>query len=276
MQYTNASVFFLPPLLEEHYMTKIAISTRKITEHKTKTRHPSNLLLACSLLRSLGNLASLLRLVNALDDTNSNRLSHITNSKPSKGGIIRESLDAHGLGRNHLDDSSITRLDEFGRILNLLSGSSVDFLEKFSEFAGNVGRVTIEDGGISSTDLTRMVQHDDLSIEGFAALGWIVLGISANIPSSDFLDRDVLDVEPDVVAWETLDEGFVVHFDGFDFGGDVGGGKSDDHAGFDDTGFDSTDWNCSDTADLVDVLEGQAERFVGGTDGGLNAVDGFK
>jgi hypothetical protein len=227
-------------------------------------------------LGSLGNLASLLGLLNTLDDTNSNRLSHIPNSESSKGRIVSESLNTHWLRWNHLDNSTVTRLDKFGSIFDLLASSSINLLEEFSEFTGDVGGVTIENGGVSSTNLTRVIQHDDLSVERFSSFGGIVLGISTNVPSSDFFDRDVLDVESDIVSRETFDKGFVVHFNRLDFSGDVGGSKSDDHAGFDDTSFDTTDRDSSDTADLVNVLEGQTERLVGGTEWGFDAVDGFK
>ena|SRR5579862_9333296 len=62
----------------------------------------------------------------------------------------------------------------------------------------------------------------------------------------------------------------------FNFSGDVGGGKSDDHTGLDDTSFNSADWDCSDTTDLVDILEGKSEGFIGRSDGGLDGVDGFE
>ena len=274
--YTNASVFFYLPL---HRRTlhddKQQSQLNNHKDYKTKTLH-LNLFLARDLLGSLGNLASLLGLLNTLDDTNSNGLSHIPNSEPSKRRIIGESLNAHWLGGNHLDNSSITRLDKLGRIFDLLATSSINLLEEFSEFTSDVGGVTIENGGVSSTNLTRVIQDDDLSVERFSSLRGIVLGISANVPSSDFFDRDVLDVESDIVSGETFDEGFVVHFNRLDFSGDVGGSKSDDHAGFDDTSFDTTDRDSSDTADLVDVLEGQTERLVGWTDWGFNTVDGFK
>jgi hypothetical protein len=51
-----------------------------------------------------------------------------------------------------------------------------------------------------------------LSVEGFAAFGGVVLGVAADVATTDFLDRDVLDVEPDIVSWETLDQCLVVHF----------------------------------------------------------------
>jgi hypothetical protein len=227
-------------------------------------------------LSSLCNLASLLSFLNALDDTNGNSLSHIPNSESSKGRIIGKGLNAHGFRRNHLDNSGITRLDEFRRIFDFLARSSIDLLEELSEFASNVSSMTIEDRGISSTNLTRVIQNNDLSIERVTSFRRIVLGISANVPSTNFLDRNVLDVESNVISRETFDESFVVHFDGFDFSSHVRRGKSNDHTSLDDTGFDSTDRYCSDTADLVNVLKGKTERLIGRTYRGLNTVDGFK
>ena len=58
--------------------------------------------------------------------------------------------------------------------------------------------------------------------------------------------------------------------------GDVGGGETDDHAGLDDTGLDTTDGHCSDTANLVDVLEWETKGLVGGAlrrDDGVQGVD---
>ena len=68
----------------------------------------------------------------------------------------------------------------------------------------------------------------------------------------------------------------MVHLDGLDFSGDVGGGEGDDHSGLDDTSLNTTDGHCSDTTDLVDILEGETEGLVGGTDGGLDGIDGVE
>ena len=57
--------------------------------------------------------------------TYSNGLTHITNSEASKGRIIGEGLNTHGLGRNHLDDRGIAGLDEFGVVLNGFTGTAV-------------------------------------------------------------------------------------------------------------------------------------------------------
>ena len=68
----------------------------------------------------------------------------------------------------------------------------------------------------------------------------------------------------------------MVHLDGLDLSGDVGGSKGDDHAGLDDTGLNTADGHRPNTADLVDILEGETEGLVGGTDGGLDGIDGIE
>lgn len=136
--------------------------------------------------------------------------------------------------------------------------------------------VAIEDGGVAGTDLSGVVEDDDLGVEGSGLLGGVVLGVGGDVATADILDGDVLDVEADVVTGVTLLELLVVHLDGLDFGGDVGGGEGDDHTGLDDTGLDTTDGHSSDTTDLVDVLEGKTEGLVGGTDGGLDGIDGVE
>jgi hypothetical protein len=139
-----------------------------------------------------------------------------------------------------------------------------------------VGGVAIQDGRVTGTDLTGVVQNDDLSVERSGLHGGVVLGVGADVSSSDVLDRDVLDVETDVVSGETLGELFVVHFNGLDFGGDVGRSEGDDHTGLDDTGLNSTDGNRANTTDLVDILEGQSQGLVGRSAGGLDGVNGFE
>ena len=123
-----------------------------------------------------------------LDDTNSNGLTHVTDSETTKRWVVSESLDTHWLGWNHLYDGSVTRLDELGRVLNGLSGTTIDLLEDFRELASNVGSVAIQYWSIAIANLTRMVENDDLSVERFSALWWVVLGVTANISTTDFLD----------------------------------------------------------------------------------------
>lgn len=136
--------------------------------------------------------------------------------------------------------------------------------------------MAIEDGSVSSADLTGVVQDNDLSVEGVTGGGGVVLGVGSDVTTANLLDGNVLDVETDVVTGVTGLELLVVHLNGLDFSGDVGGGEGDDHAGGNDTSLDTTDGNCANTGDLVHILEGKTEGLVGGTDGSLDGINGLE
>ena len=228
-------------------------------------------------MSSLGDFASrLVSLGNALDDTDSDGLTHVTDGETTERWVVSESLNTHWLGWNHLDDGSITRLDELGTGLNGLAGTTIDLLEELRELASNVGSVAIQDWSVTSTDLTWVVKDDNLGVERIGTLWRIVLGITSNVTTTDFLDGNVLDVEANVVTWNTLGELFVVHFDRLDFSGNVGGSEGDDHTGLDDTSLNTTDWHCSNTTNLVDILEGETERLIGWATWGVDAVNGLE
>lgn len=89
--------------------------------------------------------------------------------------------------------------------------------------------MTVENGGVTGTDLTRVVKDDNLGVERSSLHRWVVLGVTTDVTSSDVLDGNVLDVETNVVSGETLGDLLVVHLNGLDFSGDVGGGELDDH-----------------------------------------------
>ena len=161
-----------------------------------------------------------------------NCLPHVTNSKATKWWVLSEGLDAHWLGGNHLDDCSVTALDELRVLLDRLASAAIDLLEELGELAGDVGSVAIQDRSVTSTDLTGVVEDDDLSIEGSSFLGRVILRVRGDVSTANVLDRDVLDVESDVVTWKTLNELFVVHFDGLDFSGDTSWSEGDDHTGY--------------------------------------------
>lgn len=203
-------------------------------------------------------------------------MTHVTDGETTQGRVVSESLHAHGLGGNHLDDGGITGLDELGRVLNRLTSSSVDLLKKLGELAGDVGSMAIEDGSVTSTDLTRVVENDDLGGEVIAASRGVVLGVTGDVSSSDFLDGDVLHVETNIVTGDTLGKLLVVHLNGLDFSGNASGGEGNDHTGLDDTSLDTADGHSSNTTDLVDILEGKTEGLVRGTLGGLDGIDGLK
>jgi len=237
-----------------------------------------NLLFLGSLLSGLGDLAgtTLLRLGNGFDDTDGHGLTHVTNGETSKRWVVGESLNAHGLGWYHFDDGSVTGLDEFGRIFDGFSGTAIDLLQKLGELAGNVGRVAIEDWSVPSTNLTGVVENNNLSVERVGALRGIVLGVTSNVSTTNLLHRNVLDVEADVVTRQTLNKLLVVHLDGLDFSGNVGWGEGHDHTGLDYTSLDTTDRNSPDTTDLVDILERKAERLVGRTGWGFDGINGLQ
>ena len=215
-------------------------------------------------------------LLDGLDDTDGDSLAHVTDGETAQGRVVGESLNAHGLGGNHLDDGGVTRLDELGVVLNGLAGTAVNLLKDLGELARNVGSVAVEDGGVAGADLTGVVEDNDLGVERSSAGGGVVLGVRGDVATADVLDGDVLHVEANVVTGETLGELLVVHLDGLDFSGDVGGGEGDDHAGLEDTSLDTADGHCANTTDLVDILEGKTEGLVKRTLGGLNGVNGLE
>lgn len=227
---------------------------------KTVKFFSSNKVLFCLLFGGFGGgfgnfSTGTIALFDGFDDTYGNSLSHISDGESSKWGVLREWFDAHWLGWDHFDDSSVTRLDFSWGIFDFLTGSSIDLFEHLIESASDVSGMAIQDWGVTFLDFTRVVQDDDLSVERFGFKGGVVFGVGAYVSSSDIFDGDVLNVETDVVAWKTFWDLGVVHFDGFDLSGDVGWSEFDDHTGFDDTGFDSADWHSSNTTDLVDVLK---------------------
>jgi hypothetical protein len=249
----------------------------QVSRERKETSNPRRVrLFLGSLSGSLGDLASLVLLGDGLDDTDSDGLTHVTDGETTKRRVVSESLNTHGLGGNHLDDGSVTRLDELGGVLNRLSGTAVDLLEELGELASNVSGVAVEDWCVTGTDLTRVVEDDDLGVEGLGTLGGVVLGVTGNVATTDLLDGDVLDVEADVVTGDTLDKLLVVHLDGLDLSGDTSGGEGDDHAGLDDTSLDTSDGNRANTTDLVNILEGKTEGLVGRTAGRVDGVNGLE
>lgn len=234
-------------------------------------------LLLSSLGSGLGDLSTgSLSLVNRLDDTNGNSLTHVTDGESTKGRVVRERLDTHGLGRNHLDNGGITRLDKLGAGFEGLTSSTINLFNELRELAGNVGSVTVKDGSVASTDLTGVVEDNDLGIERGGANGGVVLGVGADHAATNVLDGNVLDIESDIVTGESFGESLVMHFDRLDFSRDIGRGKGDNHAGLDDSSLDTANRHRSDTANLVHVLERETEGLVSWASGGLNGINGLE
>ena len=68
-----------------------------------------------------------------LDDTNSDGLSHVTDSKSSKWRIVSEGFDTHWLAGGQQDNGGISRLDELGVVLNRLTSTTVNLLLDLSK-----------------------------------------------------------------------------------------------------------------------------------------------
>lgn len=139
-----------------------------------------------------------------------------------------------------------------------------------------MGSVAVQDWGVTSTDLARVVEDDDLGIERLGTLWRVVLGVASDVATTDLLDGDVLDVESDVVTRQALGELLVVHLDGLHLSGDTSWGEGNDHAGLDDAGLDTADRYGSDTTDLVHILERKTKGLVGWTRWGVDAVNGLE
>lgn len=118
-------------------------------------------------------------------------MSHVTDGETTKRWILRIRLYTHWLARDKLGDACITRLDKLGGLLDRFARSAIDLLKKFGEFASNVGRMAIEDRSITSTNLTGVVEDDDLGVERRSLLGGVILGVGSDIAAANILDRHV-------------------------------------------------------------------------------------
>ena len=233
-------------------------------------------LLVLSLLGGLGGLAGLLLAGDLLDDTDGDGLTHVSDGETTKRSVGGESLDDHRLGGDELDHGGILGFNVLGLILSDGTSTLVDLGSELRELASDMASVAIEDGGVSVLDLTWMVEDDDLGDEHLGVSAWVVLGVGSDVASLDILDGEILDVEADVVTWESLLDLLVMHLDGLDLGGGVHGAEGDDHTGTEGTSLDTTDGYCSDTANLVDVLEGKTEGLVDGSLGGSESIEGLE
>merc|ERR1712048_212591 len=189
---------------------------------------------------------------------------------------LSEGFDTHGLGRFHDGNTSVTRFDESRVFFNNLTGSSIDLGGQFVKSTSDVSSVAIQDGGITFSDLTRVVQDDDLSFEVSGTSSRFPFGVRGNVTSSDILDGQILDVETDVITWLSFFQFLVVHFDGFDFSGAHRGSEGNNHTGFQSASLTSTDRHCTNTTDLVDILQRQSQRFVVGSSRFHNVVQSFE
>jgi hypothetical protein len=94
--------------------------------------------------------------------------------------------------------------------------------------------------------------------------------------SGKYLDGNILDIETNVISWETLGQGLVMHLDRLDLSLDTRWGKVDDHSWLDDSGLDSADWHSTNSTNLVDILKRKTQWLVGWSTWWLNGVNGLE
>ena len=133
----------------------------------------------------------LVGLVDGLDDTDGDGLPHVTDGETAEWWVGVVLLNTHGLRGDELGNAGIAGLDELGARLDGLASSAIDLLDQLGELASNVGGVAIENGGVAGTDLTGVVEDDDLGVEGRGLLGGVVLGVGGDVATADILDGDV-------------------------------------------------------------------------------------
>lgn len=76
--------------------------------------------------------------------------------------VLRETLNTHWLARNHIHNGSISRLEGFGIVLQLLARAAIDLLLELCELASDMSSVAVQHRSITSTDLTWVVKDNHL------------------------------------------------------------------------------------------------------------------
>jgi hypothetical protein len=197
-----------------------------------------------------------------LDDSDTDGLSHVTHSETSEGRVLVIRLNAHRLGGDDGHDGRVTSLDELRANFDELTRTSIVLELQLRKLASNVRGVAIQDRGVSLSDFTRVVHHDDLGLERIGGARRVSLGVTSNHTTLDILGGQRLDVKTNVVSGLSLLELFVVHFHRLDFGRDTGRGEDADHTRGERSGLDTADRYGTDTTDLVHILKRETEGLL--------------
>ncbi|EZA53538.1 hypothetical protein X777_07006, partial [Ooceraea biroi] len=113
--------------------------------------------------------------------------------------------------KHQSDDGGVAGLDGLRVLLGRLTGTAIALFLNLGELASDVGGVTIQHGRVAVADLTGMIENTYLRGEVSGTLGWIVLGISSNVSTTQLLNRHVLDVEANVVTGHGFLKSLVMH-----------------------------------------------------------------
>nr|GMC59369.1 translation elongation factor 1-alpha [Ipomoea batatas]GMC59382.1 translation elongation factor 1-alpha [Ipomoea batatas]GMC90180.1 translation elongation factor 1-alpha [Ipomoea batatas]GMD25341.1 translation elongation factor 1-alpha [Ipomoea batatas]GME11717.1 translation elongation factor 1-alpha [Ipomoea batatas] len=250
-----------------------------LSDFKEDRSYAGSITPQCSLLllSSLGDLGtSWVLLVNALNDSNSDGLTHVPHSKTPQWWVLREGLDDHGLCGKHLHETSITVLQELGLLLELLARSSIDLGHQLSKLDSNVGSVAVENRSITVTNLTRVVHDDNLGGEVGGSFRWVILRVGSNVTTLEILHSNILHVESNIVTRKSLLKSFMVHLNRLNFSGQARRSEGDNHTRLEDTSLHTTHRDSSNTTNFVHILEWETEGLVRGPLGLINHIKSIK
>ena len=132
--------------------------------------------------------------------------------------------------------------------------------------------MAVKDRRVALPDLTRMSHDDDLRREVLTASRRLVLRVRRDVATPDVLDRDVPDVEPDVVARLHVREHLVVHLNRLQLRLDAARRKSGHHARL-RTRLNTPDGDSANARDLVEVLQRNVQRLLNWEDMLLDVVN---
>ena len=205
----------------------------------------------------------------------SNCRFHVTCSKKAQGTRVRKLLKTHGLARNHINDGSITKFQEFGAIFQLFPRAMINLLLQLSKFASNMNCVTIQHRGLSSTDLAWMVQNNHLSWEASCFHWWVILLLPATMLWRTSLADTFLTWKPTLPR-----KGFIqclmVRFIRLHFSCYNAWSKGDYQARCENTSLHSTRRGSTDATNFIDILAGQIQGLVKWASWWQDAIQSFK
>mmetsp|Transcript_22648 Transcript_22648/g.72878 ORF Transcript_22648/g.72878 Transcript_22648/m.72878 type:complete len:462 (-) Transcript_22648:14-1399(-) len=204
----------------------------------------------------------LLRLGHRLDDTHSHRLAHVAHREAAQRRVVRVRLHAHGLGRHHGRRARVAVLHGLAGALRHLTRALVLLVVQLRELARDVRRVAVQHRAVARRDLARVVHDDHLSLEGLHLLGRVVLHVTRHVAALQLLHRHVLHVEAHVVARHGLLQLLVVHLHRLHLSAQRRRREHHGHARLQDARLHAAHRYSADTADLVHVLQRQAQRLV--------------
>src|SRR6266487_2386435 len=197
------------------------------------------------------------------DHADSDGATHVSDREPSEFWNVREGLQDHVVQGFHLHEGAVPDLEEARLLLNHLTCTRVNFLDKFLERHTDCSGVRMQHWRVSRGDGGRVVDDNDLSNELFRDRRRLV-GVAHDFSPSDLVLCNASDVEADVVSRLSLRHSNVMSLDRFYFAKFSGGIEDYLVTILHNTGLDASYRDGSNTSDRVYVLNRNAQRLVQG------------